>query len=285
MILIVDGGSTKTDWCFAVSPSSVITVHTDGLNPVIQQADDISDTLICQLLPEMQAQGVMPSAVTAVHYYGAGCTPERKHVMETLLSGCFAEATRVTVDSDLLAAARALCGRQAGVACILGTGSNSCLYDGDRIVANTPALGYILGDEGSGSVLGRRFLNALLKGCLPTELREEFFETCHTSLNDIIERVYRRPMPNRFLASTSRFIADRLYIGELEQMVIANFECFILNNLHAYSVSDKVFHAIGGMATAYEAQLRKAAERQGWRVGVVERTPVSGLIAYHCCEP
>ena len=158
MILIADSGSTKTDWLLVAE--GAYTIHTQGINPVHQSEAVIRDILCKEVLP---AVGMSVPVVEAVFFYGSGCTPQHIPVVERLLREAFPQSNQVEVQSDLVGAARALCGRHEGIACILGTGANSCLWDGGRIVQNTPALGYILGDEGSGAVLGRMFLNAIFK--------------------------------------------------------------------------------------------------------------------------
>ena len=176
MKLIVDSGSTKTDWCFAQSSDTYVLVQTDGINPIVQSFDEIVSVVQDQMLTRAKQQFIDVASLENVFFYGAGCTPEHSHIVEEALHSALGESVSVYVESDLLAAARALCGTHPGIACILGTGSNSCYFDGDKIKEHTPALGYILGDEGSGAVLGRTFINGILKGTLPQELRDEFFE-------------------------------------------------------------------------------------------------------------
>ena len=169
--LIVDSGSTKTDWCFAMPDGKFVRINTSGINPAVQAPDIIEGILNNELLPSLTTQAINRNDVGEIYYYGAGCTPDRQPIMRNILIRTFSSSKTIEVNSDLLAAARALCLRKEGIACILGTGANSCLYDGANIIAQTPALGYILGDEGSGAVLGRNFLNGILKGWLPIELR------------------------------------------------------------------------------------------------------------------
>lgn len=164
MVVLVDSGSTKTDWCVTCGERRVF-VNTKGINPVVQSDDEILDILKTEFLPSLMREGISlrDADSLSVYYYGAGCTKEKTPRVVSMLRQIFGECASIEVRSDLLAAARALFGHGEGIACILGTGSNSCLYDGEDIVANTPAMGYILGDEGSGAVLGRIFLNALFK--------------------------------------------------------------------------------------------------------------------------
>ena len=183
MILIADSGSTKTDWCLADRGMIVSRKDTQGINPFHQDEDEINRIIIEELLPVLG-----DAEIDEVVFYGSGCRAEKIVPMHNLLSDLFPNSD-VEINSDLIAAARAVCGRNAGIACILGTGSNSCFYDGMKVVMNTPPLGYILGDEGSGAVLGRLFINALYKGELPPSIREEFTKSTNLSLSDIIENV------------------------------------------------------------------------------------------------
>lgn len=188
---------------------------------------------------------------------------------------------KIHVADDLLGAARALCGHKAGIACILGTGSNSCLYDGKNIVVHTPALGYVLGDEGSGAVLGRKFLNAVLKQTLPENIRKLFLQESGLDMAEVINRVYRSPAPNRFLASMSKYIHGYLDEKEVRDIVIDNFEDFIRNNILAYGDKFRTINVVGSIAYHYKEQLTEAASRNGFQIGKIIKNPIEGLIEYH----
>ena len=194
MILIADSGATKTDWCFGTTLSDRQTIQTEGINPFHMDKAYIDGIILQQLIPQLPASAL--SDCTAIHFYGAGCLPERTEGITRTLRNLFPQAT-VQVNTDLLGAARALCQREPGIACILGTGSNSCLYDGTRIVGNISPLGYILGDEGSGAYLGKRFLGDCLKRQLPGFLAEGLMERYGLTLPDLLEKVYRQPQANR----------------------------------------------------------------------------------------
>lgn len=281
MKLIVDSGSTKTDWCFADSSDVYVLVHTDGINPVVQSYDEILSVVQEQMLPRAKQQSLDLASLDEVYFYGAGCTPELKAVVENALRVVVGEKPSVYVDSDLLAAARALCGTDSGIACILGTGSNSCYYDGEEIKEHTPALGYILGDEGSGAVLGRNFINGILKGTLSQNLRDEFLEEYQTSQADIIDKVYHSATPNRFLASLSKFILSHIDDDCLETLVVRNFENFIISNIRSYSEAKPVINAVGSIAFLYRKQLKQAAMSQGYELGKILKSPLEGLLDYH----
>lgn len=272
--IIADSGSTKTDWVFLNDDHPTVRVQTQGINPFHQQESDIAAILRDELLPQL------PSSASEIYFYGSGVRPELESLMCRLLNDAFPAATHVEAHGDLLGAAVALCGREAGIACILGTGANSGLYDGQRIVQNTPPLGYVLGDEGSGAVLGIRFLNALLKGRLSASLRKNFFVQQQMSEADIIARVYRQPLANRWLASLSPFIHAYLDDPGVRDIVIGNFRDFFRRNLVPYGRRDLPVGAVGSVAWYYREELAEAARLEGFSLGRVERSPMDGLIRY-----
>ena len=191
------------------------------------------------------------------------------------------DTPEVTVSGDLLGAARALFGAEEGIACILGTGSNSGLYDGSQLVKNTPPLGYILGDEGSGAVMGRLFLGSLCKGLLPQGLYEEYQRQTGLDMAAIIQKVYREPLPNRFLAQTTRFIHQHLEEDAVCKLVVDNFRAFFRRNLVQYGRRDLPVRAIGSVAYYFREQFVCAAEKEGFAVDRVEQSPMKGLVAFH----
>ena len=286
MKLIADSGSTKTDWCLVDETGIVKRMTTQGINPIHQTKEEIREILKSSPDPSQGGETCPPSPIThhpspQIFFYGSGVTPLQREPMCQLLCEAFPEASEVTAESDLLGAARALCQHQEGVACILGTGANSCLYDGQQIVKNTPALGYILGDEGSGAVLGIRFLNALYKGALPDSLRREFETQMGLSMSDVINRVYRQPLANRWLASLSTFIHSHVVLPEVSAMVTENFRCFIRRNVLPYGRKDLPLNAVGSIAWHYRDQLQEAAEVEDFTLGTVVQSPMDGLISYH----
>ena len=181
MILIADSGSTKTDWCVVENGQPIQQISTKGINPFFQSEEEISNEIATSLLPQLKT-----NALDAVYFYGAGCLPPKTESIIHVLQNNFPEAN-ISVDTDLLGAARALCKDNAGIACILGTGSNSCLYDGKQIIQNISPLGYILGDEGSGAYLGKRFISDCLKGQLPEILRNGLLEKLNLTVPEILE--------------------------------------------------------------------------------------------------
>lgn len=267
-VLIADSGSTKTDW--ALDGQRFLT---QGINPFHQDEATIRAILTHELLPQISS-----AAVQHVQFYGSGVRPELESKMKALLKESFPEAIDIEAHGDLLGAARALCGNEEGIACILGTGANSCLYDGNRIIQNTPPMGYILGDEGSGAVLGVRFLNALYKNRLPQSIRQLFEQTLGMQLPQIIDRVYRQPMANRWLASLSTFIHTQLGEPTVEQLVIDNFSDFLRFNVAPYRRPDLPVSAVGSIAYFYHEQLQKTVESEGYVLGRVVRSPLDALV-------
>lgn len=283
--LIVDSGSTKTSWCFAFLPDTksadgARTVTTEGLNPAVMSAEEVEEKIAKALNHCLQSLSISAADVENVFFYGAGCIAGRAGVVSESISSILVDA-KIYVADDLLGAARALCGHKSGIACILGTGSNSCLYDGENIVAHTPALGYVLGDEGSGAVLGRKFLNAVLKQTLPENIRKRFLQESGLDMAEVINRVYRSPVPNRFLASMSKYIHGYLDEKEVRDIVIDNFEDFIRNNILAYGDEFRTINVVGSIAYHYKEQLTEAASRNGFQIGKIIKSPIEGLIEYH----
>lgn len=293
MILIADSGSTKTDWALTFTkeekdnPQRELLFETkqfstQGINPVYMSVEDVVNILNTELVPQLSACGIDEKTDLHVYFYGAGCRGEFVNTIFTALKhGIYVDQTHALVESDMMAAARALCGRNEGIACILGTGSNSCLYDGERIVKNVSPMGFILGDEGSGAVLGKTFLNYLYKGNASHALKEDFTEQTNLTLTDIINKVYKQPMPNRFLASLVPFIHEHLNEPDIEQMVIDNFRLFFRKNIQHYQAKHLPVNAVGSVAYYFVDCFRQAARMEGYEIGVVERGPLPNLIKYH----
>ena len=269
----------------------VLKVRTQGLNPFHQSKDVILKALEEELMPALykaaEQSGTfskeydIAEKVKQIAFYGAGCTKALSPVVGEALAAAFPSAS-IKVESDLLGAAHAVCGHEEGIACILGTGANSCLYDGEQIVANISPLGYILGDEGSGAVLGKMLLNGIFKGDLSAEIHDLYLEWSGLTYPEIIDKVYRQPLANRFLASSSKFIKENLQYAELEGLVRYNFDTFFKKNVLKYTVSSiRVISAVGGIASAFEEQLRASADSFGYQVGKVLSSPIDGLIEYY----
>lgn len=277
-ILIADSGSTKTDWCVCRNGEIVQALQTQGLNPYHQTEEVIAEVLTNELKSALRTE---LKSDTQVIFYGAGCANEAacsrvRNVIEAVLG-----LTDVQVYTDLLGAARALCGHKEGIACVLGTGSNSCLYDGKQIVANVPPLGYILGDEGSSAVLGRRLLSDCFKNQLPLALQEEFLKKYNLSQEKVLERVYRQPIVNRFLASLTPFLSEHREVPEVHKLLVESFTEFLQRNVIQYRRPWLPINCVGSIASVFSAELKEAAEALGMEMGVILQSPMKGLIAYH----
>lgn len=277
MKLIADSGSTKTDWKLECVNGSLSTEEgggralTQGINPFHMSEDTVLGVLRNELLPHL---GALSSSVEEIEFYGAGCTAAKIPVMQRLLSEVFPSAKNIIVGSDMLGAAKALLGNKEGIACILGTGANSCLYNGEKIIANVSPMGYILGDEGSGAVLGKTFINELYKGG-HSDFINVFEKETGLTQADIIQKVYREPLPNRFLASLSKFIG--VHIAEeqwIEDMVVDCFRDFFRKNVRHYNCEDLSVNFVGSVAYYYQSQLMKAAEMEGFVIGRVLKSPL-----------
>ncbi len=273
--LIADAGSTKTDWIL-LSEGKLTTLQTAGINPVTMSLEAIIDTL-----NSVSAQ--LACHVDQLYFYGAGCAPGRfADKMHNLLKSTL-EVDVVEVETDLLGAARALCGHTAGVACILGTGSNTCCYDGQNITANVPPLGYILGDEGSGTSIGKAVLNICFKGGDATRtIRERLLNWCGLTYADIIEKTYRQPGANTFLASLAPFAAQNIDNEHINAAVAEVFSAFVNKNLRHYDLpSGAVVHFVGSIASHFQRPLQRALHEAGYEMGVVERAPLQRLANFH----
>lgn len=249
---------------------------TAGTNPYFQTREEIAGEIRENLLPALGGE-----RIDALFFYGAGCAfPEKNRIVEEAIAPYI--PVPIAVHSDLMAAARALCGTRPGIACILGTGSNSCLYDGREITEHISPLGFILGDEGSGAVLGKLLVGDCLKRQLPEPLIRKFMEQYELTPALLLEWVYKQPFPNRFLASLSRFLLENITEPSIYDLVYASFRSFFLRNVLLYpGAKSYPIHFVGSIAYYYQEVLRKAALSLGLKVGTVVQAPMEGLIRYH----
>lgn len=277
MILIADSGSTKTDWCLVEHGELLQQIFTKGTNPFFQTEEEISNEIATALLPQLKTD-----ELDAVYFYGAGCAfPDKIDTVRRAILRHLNVKGEVEVSTDMLAAARGLCGHEPGIACIMGTGSNSCYYDGQLIVQNVSPLGFILGDEGSGACLGKLLVGDILKNQMTPELKEEFLSQYNLTPADIIDRVYRKPFPNRFLASLSPFLAQHIEEPCVHSLVLNSFKSFFKRNVMQYHYQGTPVHFIGSVAYYYKDVLAQAAEEMGIRLGTILKSPMEGLIKYH----
>lgn len=276
--LIADAGSTKIDWTAIDKEGNVVSsVTCGGVNVAVTDPGILSDVL-SDISKDMDLDG----EIDEIYYYGAGCaTPSLCKAIEAALMSVW-NSSAISVESDMIGAAHALMGSSSGIACILGTGSNSCLYENGVITDHTPSLGYILGDEGSGAAIGRRLLNRIFKRTLPREIIENFTDKYRLTLEGLIDNVYRGRQPNRYLASFMPFVSENIEEPEISLMVKDEFANFIKNNLLRYSVKG-IFPvgAVGSIAAVFKNQLHEVMHEMGFELTVVDRSPMPGLIKYH----
>lgn len=277
MILIADSGSTKTHWCLIDLKANIITqVTSKGINPFYQIESEILESIATQVKPHIK------ESPSQIFFYGAGCLfDEKKDMVARALKANFEQTESIRIESDLLGAAIALCQKQPGIACILGTGSNSCFYDGQTITHNVSPLGYILGDEGSGAVLGKRLVADILKNQLSKELREKFLSQYNINAATILENVYKRPFPNRFLASLSPFLAQNLSEPAIYEIVYTSFKEFFVRNISQYDYTCHSVNLIGSVAWYYKEVLMEAAHDCNMTIGQIVQSPMQGLIKFH----
>ena len=276
-ILIADSGSTKTDWILTTAENSILEVETMGINPVRDSQDAIFDIIRDNLATKIPQE----YQICQIYFYGAGCITPYKNNVQEVLSRIFGTAERIVVESDLLGAARALCGNNAGIACILGTGSNSCLYNGKEIICNTSPLGFILGDEGSGAFLGKTLVGNILKKIFSSELQELFLKRFNLTPPIIINKVYREPMPNRFLASLVPFLSEHREEDEIHDMLVWAFRQFFTRNVKAYGHPEMEINMVGSIAFYFEKEITEAAAKEGLKIGIILQKPAQNLADFH----
>jgi len=276
MILIADSGSTKTDWRLIDHSGEISQMKSDGMNPYYQDSEAMYQGLSGSIAPNITGP------VDFIYFYGAGCiTQADKQLVAAALNRVF-EKAKIEVHDDLLAAARALCGIDPGIACILGTGSNSCLYDGQKIVDRIPPLGFILGDEGSGGYIGKRLVSDYLKRMMPDDIKESFVKRFDPNRDQIIESVYKKEFPNRYLASYSRFALHHLDHPYVYDLVFTGFTHFFERNIKRYADGEKYpVHFVGSVAFYYSNILRQVANDSGMVVKNILESPIAGLTLFH----
>lgn len=280
MILIADCGSTKIDWCLLNGSEKVAQIFTVGMNALMLTQEEMTERIKTELMPH-----IVSYKVDEIYYYGAGIISEEiKNNVINALKANIPTATKIEVDSDLLAAARALCGHEPGIACIMGTGSNSCYYDGEKVVDNVSPLGYILGDEGSGAVLGKLLVGDVLKKQLPEHICEAFLREYDLDRTKIITAVYRQHPANRFLAQFAPFLQKNMDEPAVHDLVVRAFTAFFQRNVASYdNYKNLPCNFVGSIAFCQKKALTEAAEALGITIGTIIQAPMEGLIKYHSC--
>jgi N-acetylglucosamine kinase-like BadF-type ATPase len=278
MIIIADGGSTKTNWCLVTEEGKKVYFNTEGYNPYFSDEE-----YIIQSLKENLPTDLDLAAITEVNYYGAGCsTADKRQLVENAMQAVFTHS-KINVGHDLLAAARALLGNKEGFAAILGTGTNTCIYDGKDVASNIDSGAYILGDEGSGCYIGKKLLTDYIRGYMPEAVRKNFWDTFQLTPDDINERVYTQPLANRFCASFSKFVYDNIVNIEYSRNIVrTSFEDFFRNLVTHYPDYQKyTFNCIGSVGYNFRNVLEEVATENGMTVGRIIRSPIDDLVKYH----
>lgn len=277
MILLADSGSTKTDWGLVENGKLVKRLRTSGMNPFQMSEEAITEEIKTHLVPELPG-----TVLDEVHFYGAGCTKEKQPIVERALRANLTINGECEVASDMLGAARGICGHKPGIACILGTGSNSCSYDGKNLVKNVSPLGFILGDEGSGAVLGKLLVGDVLKNQMPEAITKRFFEKYKLTSAEIIDRVYRQPKPNTFLASFVPFLEENIDEPKIYNLVKESFRSFLRRNVMQYDGWQTLPIGFNGsIATIYKKPLLEALEEEGMHLGRIIQAPMEAMVEYH----
>ena len=279
MKIIAESSSTRTEWALVDGASIIEHAFTEGLNPFFQSRREISHSIRLEL-PE----AFFKRRWEHVHFYGAGCTSaEKKKIVGASLVAQF--KTPVTVESDLLGAARGLLINEPGLACIIGTGSNSCLYDGNNIERNVRSLGFILGDEGSGAALGKLFVSDCLKDIAPLELREEFYEKFNVTADDIMDQVYTNSTPNKTLSAYSYFLSEHLNEEYVYSLIYGETMRFFTRNISQYDYKRFPICFVGSIACIYSEILKQVAWDFGVSIKKIVRCSMPGLVEYHSTRP
>jgi glucosamine kinase len=276
MILIADGGSTKTEWQIIKEDIPGESRFTSGINPYFLTVEETYNILKSELTL------LSGYSFRKIFFYGSGCGTEvKKNAIKEALE-LFFTSNEIIIGSDLLGAARSLCQNEPGIACIMGTGSNSCFYDGSTIVSNIAPLGYILGDEGGGAVLGRKLISGVIKRQIPQRVIDSFFESYKLTPSEILENVYMKPFPNRFLGQFAKFISENIDIPELQYIVTSSFDEFIKRNILQYPEAKKFpIHFTGSIAFHFRPFLEDLLMHHDLQIGEITQSPMENLISYH----
>ena len=276
IILIADSGSTKAEWCL-LNGNKRKTIYTQGISPYFLTTDQIQQILIVELKEKLK--NIEPDKV---YYYGTGCSnPENMVSVKKALKNTFSKA-KIFVDHDLMGAAKALCGNGKGVACILGTGSNSCYYNGKKIVKNSPGLGFILGDEGSGAYLGKKVVQYYLYHTFDPDLMDRFNAKYNTTAAEILDAVYKHALPNRYLAGFVPFLIENRGHFMIENIIEDGFNDFFFNHVYKYRESWIMpIHFIGSVAFGFKDVLKDMCDSYELQLGRVLKNPMDGLLKYH----
>jgi glucosamine kinase len=275
-MLIADSGATKCEWCL-VTNSRKKTIYTQGISPYFLNQEQIQDLFLKELRPSLKK---IP--LDEIHYYGTGLgNPENVSIIKKALKKTF-PGVKIEAKDDMIAAARALCGNKGGIAAILGTGSNACQFNGRTIVGGRPGLGYVLGDEGSGAYLGKKVLQYYLYDIFDEELRYRFDAKYVTNRIEILENVYKKPLPNRYLASFAVFLAGNRGHYMIENIIEDGLNDFFFMHLSKFpKISKLPVHFVGSVAHGFSDTIRELCRIYHFELGKILQKPMDGLIAFH----
>lgn len=274
--LIADSGSTKCEWCL-VDGDRQHRFFTQGISPYFLSVVQIEELIRNEVEPALDG-----TRISNVFYYGTGCkSPANRRLMQKAIGGVFSD-TEIFVHHDLMGASRALCGTEKGIACILGTGSNSCYYDGRSIRKNSPGLGYVLGDEGSGAYLGKKVLQYYLYDTFDEDLKYRFTSKFELEAADILDHVYKQPLPNRFLASFTLFLVENRGHFMIENIIEDGLNDFFFQHICKYGESWTLpIHFVGSVAFGFQDVITELCRTYEFEMGRVLKNPMDGLIHYH----
>lgn len=276
--VIAESSSTRTEWALVQGDKIIEHAYTEGLNPFFQTRREISHIIRLGLPAEF-----FKRRWSHVYYYGAGCSnPEKNKIVESSLVAQF--KTPVTVDSDLVGATRGLLVHEPGLACILGTGSNSCLYDGNQIIKHVRSGGYILGDEGSGAAMGRLFIGDLLKGFVPSDIRDSFVEKFNLNVDLLMDEVYNNPHANRNLRNYGVFLSEHLQNEYVYRLVFNEISRFFERTILQYDYQNYAINFVGSVACQFSEVLLSVASKYGANIKKIVRASMPGLVIYHTCD-
>ena len=274
--LIADSGSTKTEWCLLKNNKPTLFT-SQGMSPYFVNEEGAEKILNREVLPFLEK-----NKIDEIYFYGTGCkNPANIKMFKKVFYKIFPNA-EVNVDNDLVGAAKALCGNEKGIACILGTGSNSCYYNGKKIIRNSPGLGYVLGDEGSGAYLGKKVIQHFLYNIFDDDLRARFDAKFVTTDSEILEAVYKKPLPNRYLASYAIFLAENRGHYMIENIIEDSLNEFFFTHIISLRESEKLpIHFTGGIAYGFKDVLIQLCKNYGLQQGAILKSPMDGMIRYH----
>lgn len=274
--LILDSGSTKTEWCILKGRKPLIFT-TQGMSPYFVDAAGMEEIISREALPNLKKM-----SVNEIYFYGTGCkSVENARMVKKVFQKIF-KGANVAVDNDLSGAAKSLCGHEKGIACILGTGSNSCYFNGKRIAKNSPGIGYVLGDEGSGAYLGKKVIQHFLYNIFDDDLRSRFDARFLTTPSGILEAVYKKPLPNRYLASFAIFLAENRGHYMIENIIEDGLNDFFFTHIIRYRESSHLpVHFTGGIAFGFRDVIQELCKGYGLNIGNIYKSPMEGLIRYH----